>query len=280
MKEKLAFISKANKKLEKVQFLTGNSLKIIACISMFIDHFSKIFLGAILTKLFWKSENGEIPFEQYQSISDFVRLRLYAIGTIAFPIFCFLLVEGFVYTKNRKRYIGSMLIFAFISELPFDLGFFSELSSRHGTFPFYFSYQNVFFTLFLGLVCLSILEKIPNFEKGKSRKENIKAALLQLGTVAIVAVVADFLKCDYGSMGIIFIAGFYFLRENRILQILGFLILYIATTGNQPTICTMIAVFLILLYNGTRGKLKLKYFFYWFYPAHILFLYGMTLLLP
>ena len=140
MKEKLAFISKANKKLEKVQFLTGNSLKIIACISMFIDHFSKIFLGAILTKLFWMSENGEIPFEQYQSISDFVRLRLYAIGTIAFPIFCFLLVEGFVYTKNRKRYIGSMLIFAFISELPFDLGFFSELSSNaHIPFLFFLS---------------------------------------------------------------------------------------------------------------------------------------------
>ena len=87
MKEKLAFLSKANKKLEKVQLLTGDSLKIIACISMFIDHFSKIFLGAILTKLFWMSENGEIPFEQYQSISDFVRLRLYAIGTIDFPIF-------------------------------------------------------------------------------------------------------------------------------------------------------------------------------------------------
>ncbi len=280
MKERLAFLSNANKKLENVQFLTGNSLKIIACISMFIDHFSKIFLGAILTKLFWMSENGEIPFEQYQAISDFVKFRLYAIGTIAFPIFCLLLVEGFVYTKNRKRYIGAMLIFAVISEIPFDLGFFSELSRRSGTFPFYFSYQNVFFTLFLGLLCLSALERLPKFKKEQDRKENIKAVLLQLGTVAVIATVAEIVKCDYGSMGIIFIVGFYFLRENRILQALGYLVLYMVTTGNQPTVCTMIAALLMLLYNGTRGKLKLKYFFYWFYPAHILFLYGMTLLLP
>ena len=280
MKEKLAFLNKVNERLEKVQFLTGNGLKIAACVSMFIDHFSKIFVGAILVKLFWMSENGEIPFEQYQTISDFVRFRLYAIGTIAFPIFCFLLVEGFVYTKNRKRYIGAMLVFAFISEIPFDLGFFSELSSRNGTFPFYFSYQNVFFTLFLGLLCLSALERLPKFGKEQSRKENIKAVLLQLGTVVAVAIVAELLKCDYGSMGIIFIVGFYFLRESRILQALGYLVLFMVTTGNQPTICTMIAVLLILLYNGKRGKLKLKYFFYWFYPAHILFLYGMTLLLP
>jgi hypothetical protein len=160
------------------------------------------------------------------------------------------------------------------------LGFFSELSRRSGTFPFYFSYQNVFFTLFLGLLCLSALERLPKFKKEQDRKENIKAVLLQLGTVAVIATVAEIVKCDYGSMGIIFIVGFYFLRENRILQALGYLVLYMVTTGNQPTVCTMIAALLMLLYNGTRGKLKLKYFFYWFYPAHILFLYGMTLLLP
>lgn len=272
----LEIINRANTKLGKFQFLTGQGLKIIACISMFIDHFSKIFLGAIITKLFWMVENGEMPFEQYQSISDFVRFRLYAIGTIAFPIFCFLLAEGFIHTKNKKRYIGSMLIFAFISEIPFDLGFFSELSSRNRTFPFYFLYQNVFFTLFLGLCCLFVLERLPNFEKQQSRKENFRAVLLQLGTVALIAVVANFLKCDYGSMGIIFIAGFYFLRKNRILQALGYLILYMATTGNQPTICILIATLLILLYNGKRGKLKLKYFFYWFYPVHIFLIYCMT----
>lgn len=279
MKEKLAVLNKANEKLGKFQVLTGNGLKIIACISMFIDHFSKIFLAAIITKLFWMAENGEIPFEQYQSFSDFVRFKLYDIGTIAFPIFCFLLVEGFIHTKNRKRYVGSMLAFALISELPFDLGFFSELSRRHGTFPFYLSYQNVFFTLFLGLLCLSVLERLPKFEKEQGRKENIKAVLLQLGTVALVAVVAELLKCDYGGQGIIFIAGFYILRGDCILQALGYLVLFMVTTGNQPTICTMLAAIFILLYNGKRGKLKLKYFFYWFYPAHILLLYGMTLLL-
>ena len=265
-------------KFKKIQVLSGNSLKIIACISMFIDHLSKIFLDAIITKMFWMAENGEIPFELYQAVANFVRTKLYAIGTIAFPLYCFLLVEGFVYTKNRKRYIGSMLFFAFISEIPFDLGFFSELSRREGTFPFYFSYQNVFFTLFLGLLCLVVLERLPKIEKGQNWKANLKPIVLQLGTVVLIAVVADCLKCDYGSMGILFVVGFYLFRRNRILQVLGFLVLYILTTGNQPTLCTFIVVLLLLLYNGKRGKLKMKYFFYWFYPAHILLLHGMSVL--
>lgn len=274
----MLILHETDARLQRVQFLTGNSLKIIACVAMFIDHLSKIFLNAIIAKLFWMAENGEIPFEQYQSFSDFVRFKLYDIGTIAFPLFCFLLVEGFIHTKNRKRYMGSMLVFALISELPFDLGFFSELSRRNGTFPFYFSYQNVFFTLFLGLLCLSALERLPKFVKEQGRKENIKAVLLQLGTVVLIAFLAELLKCDYGGQGIIFIVGFYILRENRILQALGYLVLFMVTTGNQPTICTMLAALLILLYNGKRGKLKLKYIFYWFYPAHILFLYGMSML--
>lgn len=276
----MLILRRANARLQRVQCLTGNSLKVVACVSMFIDHLSKIFLAAIITKLFWMAENGEIPFEQYQSFSDFVRFKLYDIGTIAFPIFCFLLVEGFVHTKNRKRYMGSMLVFALISELPFDLGFFSELSRRHGTFPFYFSYQNVFFTLFLGLFCLSILERLPKFEKEQGPKEDIKTVLLQLGTVVLVAVVAELLRYDYGGQGIIFIVGFYILRGDCILQALGYLVLFMVTTGNQPTICTILAVIFILFYNGKRGKLKLKYCFYWFYPIHILLLYGMTLLLP
>lgn len=267
-------------KLERVQFLTGNSLKIVACLTMFVDHFSKILVEMIMSeKLFPLYLNGGISGELFYRIDDFQRSVLNGIGTIAFPLFCLLLAEGFVYTKNRKRYIGFMLIFALISEIPFDISFFSFYSRNEGTFPFYFGYQNVFFTLLLGLVCLFVLERLPQFEKGQERKENIKAVLLQVGVVAVVAVAAELLKCDYGSQGIIYIAGFYLFRKSRILQAVAFLVLFMATTGNQPTMYIMIAVLLILLYNGKRGKLKVKYLFYWFYPVHIFGLYVIARLL-
>lgn len=246
---------------------------------MFIDHFSKIFLNTVVSsKLLQMAETGQITYDQFQTFDYFVRFKLFAVGTIAFPIFCFLLTEGFLHTRNRKRYISSMLVFALISELPFDIGFFSSYSKSEGTFPFYFAYQNVFFTLFLGLVCLCIIEKLPQVKRENPRNENIKALLMQLVTIAIAAVVAELLKCDYGSQGIIFIVGFYLLRQSRILQALGFLVLYMATTGNQPTVCTIIAALLLLLYNGKRGKGHFKYAFYWFYPVHIFLLYLATLL--
>ena len=127
-----------DKKLRKVQFISGNTLKIIACVCMFVDHFSKIPMNKYMGELFSLSLSGTISNEQFFSIQDFQRTILFGIGSIAFPLFCFLLVEGFQHTRNRKRYIGSMLIFAVISEVPFDIGFFSTFSMDAGTFPFYF----------------------------------------------------------------------------------------------------------------------------------------------
>jgi hypothetical protein len=85
--------------------------------------------------------------------------------------------------------------------------------------------------------------------------------------------IAEGIHCDYGMQGILFISAFYICRNHRIYQVLLFLLAYMGTTGNQPPLCTLLACLLILLYNGKHGKLKLKYFFYVFYPAHILVLY-------
>lgn len=136
---------RVDKRLQAVQCLTGNKIKIIACITMLIDHFSKIFLESIMNdKLFPLYLAGGMSTEQFYGIDAFQKNILNGIGTIAFPLFCLLLSEGFFYTKNRKRYIGGMLAFALISEVPFDIGFFSRYSIAEGTFPFYLQYQNVF----------------------------------------------------------------------------------------------------------------------------------------
>ena len=109
--------------------------------------------------------------------------------------------------------------------------------------------------------------------KSEIRTEKIKSVILQVICVAALALVAELIRCDYGMQGILFIAVFYVCRNHRIYQVLLFLLAYMGATGNQPPLCTLLACLLILLYNGKRGKLKLKYFFYVFYPAHILVLY-------
>ena len=158
-----------------------------------------------------------------------------------------------------------------ISEVPFDIGFFSAYSRMEDTFPFYLKYQNVFFTLFLGLLTLVCLERFSC--KSDLPVDRIKSAVLQVLSVVLFSGIAEGIHCDYGMQGILFISAFYICRNHRIYQVLLFLLAYMGTTGNQPPLCTLLACLLILLYNGKRGKLKLKYFFYVFYPAHILVLY-------
>lgn len=84
------------------RFITGNTLKFIAISAMLLDHLCKIVLQWLVIRLF---ETNQITLEQFNPIYDFIRFDLYPIGTIAFPLFCFLLSEGFHYTKNRKKYI-------------------------------------------------------------------------------------------------------------------------------------------------------------------------------
>lgn len=265
-------IQNLEQRISHIQFLTGNSLKVIAVLTMVIDHICKIVFQWLLSN-YWgvMVDNGQMSWEQFQQIDNFIRFDLQSVGTIAFPLFCFLLAEGFRYTRDKKRYIGLMFIFALISEIPFDIGFFSEYSQMEGTFPFYLKYQNVFFTLFLGLLTLACLERLSC--KSEIRTDKIKSVILQVICVAVLALVAELIRCDYGMQGILYIAAFYVCRNHRIYQVLLFLLAYMGATGNQPPLCTLLACLIILLYNGKRGKLKLKYFFYAFYPAHILVLY-------
>lgn len=254
------------------QFLSGNTLKIIAVFAMVIDHICKILLQWLLSN-YWGPmiSQGQLTFEQFQQIDSFIRFDLQSVGTIAFPLFCYLLSEGFRYTKNRKRYIGSMFLFALISEIPFDIGFFAEYAQKAGTFPCYLKYQNVFFTLFLGLLTLTGFEKLS--AKSEKRIEKVKSAVLQVVCVVVFSLLAELIHCDYGMQGILFITAFYIGRKHRLFQILLFLLAYVGTTGDQLTLPILLACLLLLLYNGKRGRLHFKYFFYIFYPTHILILY-------
>jgi len=232
---------------KKYQILSGSTLKIIALITMFIDHFA-------LTVLYWGilEPNAPIytdtPYYRIYQIYNICR----KIGRVAFPLFCFLLVEGFIHTSNRKKYILRLAIFAIISEIPFNLAVNNQLIDP-STF-------NVFFTLLLGFLAIWGMEVLRD-----------KPMFMLLPPIA-AGFIAYFIQCDYDYRGIILIVILYVFRYTRVYQtVFGALSLY----WEWPA---MFAFIPIALYNGKKGR-NIKYFSYVFYPAHLLLLYFFSTML-
>ena len=215
--------------ISRYQRLDGTVLKLIACLSMFIDH-----LGAFCFR-------GMMGFR--------------IIGRLAFPIYCFLLVEGAVHTRNMKKYILRMGIFALISEVPFDLAFYHRLV--------YTGHQNVFFTLGLGLLAIWFLEH-------PIEQLDIPDVLYKLLVIIAAGLIAEFFNTDYGFTGIAVICIFYYLRGQPQLKYPIAVILLAAMGGVE--VYAVLALIPILLYNGQRGRQTkaMQYGFYIFYPAHLL----------
>lgn len=249
-----------------MQRLNGNQIKIIAVISMFVDHFAKTLL-IVLFNLYAapRLSSGVMSSESYKQIISYISTYLVGFGRIAFPLYCFLIAEGFHYTKNRLRYLLSMLVFALLSEVPFDLLF--------NTGAFDFSKQNVFFTLFLGVCALWIADNKKI--KIKPLDAAVKAVL-----VGAVAVLANYMHTDYGMKGVVYITILYIFRQMRILQVLMFLTVYAFFARGIPSVFIFISTLIMLLYNGQRGTLRVnKYVFYAFYPVHMLALYFIIMFL-
>lgn len=247
---------------EKKFGLSGSTLKWIAIITMLIDHIG----ASILTKqLLYMGSNPEDFggvsagfIEQYNNLYYIMRATR-IIGRIAFPIFCFLLVEGFLRTKDLKKYLSRMTLFALLSEIPFDLIFSGEL--------IYWGYQNVMITLLIGMLtmygCKVIEEKIP---------DRVGQFVAWGACFAAGAVVAELLKTDYGAKGIIPIMVLYFLRHFKLYQMIGGALSFV---WELPA---PLAFLFIGFYNGKRG-MRMKYFFYLFYPVHLLLLYLICMVL-
>lgn len=230
--------------------LTGSQLKWLAIISMFCDHAAKI-IQIHLTPTASISADEVMTFYSYYSIITSIMLFL---GRLAFPIFCFLMVEGFMHTSNVKKYALRLAAFALISEVPFDLAFFHK--------SFYLYGQNVFFTLLIGLITIYALQKVKELELSDG-----KNLLLSLLVTLAGIVIAEVMHTDYGGwIGVLLIVMLYSLYEFPLLKCLfGALIIL------QSSLIGMLAFIPIYFYNGKRGR-QWKYFFYVFYPAHLLLL--------
>lgn len=222
--------------------ISGSTLKLIAVVTMVIDHTGAFIIGRIAA-----GENAGVIFGILNNV-------MRGIGRISFPIFCFLLVEGFMHTKNIRNYAMRLFLFALLSEIPFNLAFSGKI--------FYPGYQNVFFTLLIGLLVMyfcSLAERL-------ALRHRIPAAILFFAAVIAGMSAAEFLRTDYASYGIFCIMILYLFRNRKKWQEIAGILAFL------PEFPAPLAFLPIHFYNGNRG-LSVKYLFYIFYPFHLLILY-------
>ena len=201
---------------------------------------------------------------------------LTCIGRIAFPIFAFLITEGYIHTSNINKYIKRMMIFAIITEIPFNL-----MVSASPIYPFH---QNVLWTFVISLLTLKYL----NFD-------NVKNSFKSILIILLAIIIATVTMCDYFGAGVMMVVGFYIFRKSKFLQLLMMIYVnMILIQGYSYPIdiagytyyfpqqgFAVLSLIFIWLYNGKQGYHAkwFKIFCYAFYPLHMLILYLLTIVL-
>lgn len=246
--------------------MTTLVLKLIAYFTMLIDH---------TAVSLWITGRMREMYTLYRVMRG--------IGRIAFPIFCFQLVQGAMYTKNKKKYLLRLLLFAVISEVPFDLALFGRLYKP--------GYQNVFFTLLLGLICVYVIQwgsRLP----GKKVWLGWGAAVLTTGAAGLLAEYV--VLSDYGWAGVFMIAIMgilaaplrrirYLIRSEYFLQMFvsAFGIAACILLTNSTESFALLALIPIYFYNGVQGitSKRMRLLLYVFYPLHLAVL-GLVFVWP
>ena len=222
---------------KKYQILDGTTLKLIAMISMVFDHAGDMFFPDVM----WPR----------------------MIGRLAMPIFSFFIAEGFSHTRDRKKYLCRLGIFALISEIPFDLAFEGKIG---------FSHQNIMLSFFLAVVALMLYDWIQGGTKSEENHASIGKTVLGVIAVAAIAALSLLLRADYTIFAVIAVFLFYVLRQKHPLVRTGVGVAFLALTRTVGYYCTTGLSFIPLaMYNGKKGK-GLKWLFYGFYPGHLLLL--------
>ena len=234
---------------ERFQKLSSGSLKMIAIVTMFIDHAA---VALLLFPVLLPNAPIRRGTEMYDLLQIYRAMRF--IGRVAFPIFCFFLAEGFFYTRNRLKYAARLLVFAFVAEIPFDL-------ALEGGKLFSWDSQNTLFTLLFGFLAIWAFDYFSD------------KWYLQLPLVLACFAAARFCHTDYGWRGVLVIFVFYLLHNWRIPQLIAGFVALSFISGEFPGI--LLALPLLILYNGKRGRMP-KYLFYAFYPGHLLLLYFLS----
>lgn len=233
--------------------VNANQLRLLAMVFMLLDHL----WATLVPGNFWMT----------------------CVGRLAFPIFAFQISEGFFHSSDRRRYARRLLLFALLSEIPFDL--------MYGSTVFYPFHQNVMFTLLLGLLTVSAIDRAR-------RQRTVRSALRAAGALLLALLLAAAGMTDYGWRGVLTVVAFYALRDFPgawLAQVAAMVLLNVV--GVQGLLLPLpgwdfpyqglavLALLPIWLYNGRRGGggPVLQYGFYAFYPVHMLVLYLLFSLL-
>ena len=220
--------------------LTGNALKIMAMVFMTVDHVGMMIFPNVLL------------------------LRI--IGRLAFPIFAYMIAEGCTYTKNRKKYLLTVLLFAVVCQIVYLVAMQSL-------------YMCIFVTFSLSIVLIYTLDNAI-------KKKTVLAWILCAIAFAAVYFVADVvpLKFNVGDFRIdgdfagILVPVLIYLGRNKwqkLILVAAALLLLSATHGWIQWYC-LLALPLLFLYNGKRGTGKMKYLFYFYYPIHLVAIYFLS----
>lgn len=203
---------------------------------------------------------------------------LTCVGRMAYPIFAFLLVEGFFHTHDLRRYVLRLLGWAVVSEIPFNL-----MYAGSAIYPYH---QNVLWTLLLGLPLIALIER------ARDRLRPVPAVLASAAVAAAGYLLGYLFMVDYYGVGVLTILIFYFLQDRtwwrRLAQLACLAFLNLEVLGGYSYAVTLfgwelelpqqglalLALIPIWLYRGRQGRhgKAFQYFRYAFYPAHMLVL--------
>lgn len=213
--------------------INGNGLKVIAMVTMFIDHLGMIFFPEVAL------------------------LRI--IGRASFPLYAYLIAEGCRYTKHRLRYFLQVFILGIVCSIVF------AIAERY-------VYLCVLVTFSLSMLLIFLIDYVRE-------AFNSRCVLLVIALV-VVGILCKYVEVDYGFMGVLVPVMAYIPKEKQYKLItfaISLLMLSFVMGGIQYY--SLISVLLVMFYNGERGKLNLKWFFYGFYPVHLAVLWGISMLI-
>ena len=229
--------------------LTSEKLKILAMGTMLLDH-------AAAAIIFGSGLNEMSPLVENIGIA----MRL--IGRMAFPLYAFLLVQGFMWTRDWSHYVVRVALFALISEIPFNLVLTGDL--------WYSRAQNTMVTMLIGLICMRMLNTLEKKFCKSAFSEKFLGSVLAIWSVAVSMVAAELMHTDYGAMGILLVVVLFVFRYRPAeLVAAGCLAAVLIYGFGFEVLFAWIAFFFISRYNGERGR-KLGLMPYVFYPLHLL----------
>ena len=240
-----------DRSIQKPKFgLTNNQLKIVAMVSMLCDHVGLLFFPEV----------------------DIFRI----IGRIAFPIFAYMIAEGCRYTKNRAKYLGMIAGMGIV----FQLVYLVAMDSL---------YQGILITFSLAIITIYAIDGILKSKKLWTGLASVASLVFVVFFVFVLPILlrgTDF-DLDYGLWGILLPVAIYYL-PNRLWRTVGMAVLLLARAIHYTVFpialgplqwFALLSVLFLALYNGERGKAKMKYVFYIFYPTHLVILYGIAILI-